>query len=102
MIKINLSPLFEGDKLTAKINGTTLTVNGTDYELSDLPDGATAEHPILGTVSRNGNDYELTLTLTHGFNAPEDVRFPAPIEVTADAWELDYVYDEVTENDLAE
>jgi len=35
-------------------------------------------------------------------NAPYEVRFPDPIEVTAETWELDYVYDEVTENDLAE
>ena len=92
MIKINLSPVFTGNKLTASVTGTTITTNGTAYNLSELPDGATAQHPVLGDVSRNGDKYELTLTLTHGFNASESVRFPEPVEVTGD-WTLEYEYD---------
>lgn len=112
MIKINLNPRFEGDKTEASINGTVLTLNGTEYDLSQLPDGATAQHPMLGEVSRNGDDYELTITLTNGFNAPYDVRFPQPIEVTENTWSLEYEYDvmpevveellEEPQNDLAE
>lgn len=101
MIKINLSPRFEGDKTEASINGTVLTLNGTEYDLAQLPDGATAEHPDLGKVSRNGDDYELTILLTHGFTAPESVRFPQPIEVTESTWSLEYVYGEVVQNDMA-
>ena len=100
MIKINLNPRFEGDKTEASISGTVLTLNGTDYDLSQLPDGATAQHPELGTVLRNGDDYELTILLTHGFNAPEATRFPAPVMVTG-GWTLDYVYDEEVTNELA-
>lgn len=101
MIKINLNPRFEGDKTEAQISGAMLTLNGTEYDLSELPDGATAEHPMLGEVSRNGDDYELTILLTHGFNAPYDVRFPHPIEVTENEWSLEYYYDEEPQNDLA-
>jgi hypothetical protein len=61
-----------------------LTVDNVDHDLSELPDGATAQHPVLGTVERSGNDYELTLRITHGPNAPEATRFPEPIEVTVD------------------
>ncbi|WP_144982904.1 hypothetical protein [Halomonas sp. C22] len=56
-----------------------LTINGTDYDLSELPDGATAQHPELGTVARNGSEYECTIRLGHGPNAPHETRFPAPI-----------------------
>ena len=61
-----------------------LTVDNVDHDLSELPDGATAQHPVLGTVERSGNDYELTLVVTHGPNAQEATRFPEPIEVTVD------------------
>ncbi|WP_286806174.1 MULTISPECIES: hypothetical protein [unclassified Marinimicrobium] len=59
-----------------------LTVNAVDYNLSLLEDGATAQHPVLGTVHRVGNDYECTITLTHGADAPSETRFPAPVTVT--------------------
>lgn len=98
MIKINLNPVFTGDKTEAKLSGTELTLNGVEYDLSQLPNGATAHHPVLGEVSRNGDDYELTITLKHGFNAPYETRFPEPVEVTAGVWTLEYIYDpEVSE-----
>lgn len=85
MLKINLSPV-RSDEPQPEVSYTApvLTVDGIDYDLSELPDGATAEHPVLGQVSRTGSDYELTLTLSHGPNAPEATRFPEPIEVTQD------------------
>ena len=36
-------------------------------------------HPELGTVKRNGSEYECTIRLGHGPNAPHETRFPAPI-----------------------
>jgi len=56
-----------------------LTVNGTDYNLSELPDGATAQHPDLGKVTRNGDEYECTIRLGHGPNALYETRFPEAI-----------------------
>lgn len=85
MLKINLSPVRSDEaQSTVSYVAPILTVDGVAYDLSELPDGATAAHPVLGNVSRNGNDYELTLTLTHGANAPHGTRFPAPNEVTTD------------------
>jgi len=85
MLKINLSPV-RSDELQPKVSyiAPVLTVNSTAYDLSELPDGATAKHPVLGTVERSGNDYELTLLITHGFSAPESTRFPEPLTVTVD------------------
>jgi hypothetical protein len=85
MLKLNLSPV-RSDETQSEVFYTApvLTVDGTSYDLSELPDGATATHPVLGNVSRIGLDYEVTLKLSHGSNAPETTRFPVPIEVTQD------------------
>lgn len=85
MIIINLSPVRSDEKpVTASLAGTVLTVNEMDYPLHMLPDGAETEpHPVLGIVTRSGDDYELTLTLPHGANAPHSTRFPLPITVVA-------------------
>ena len=83
MLKINLSPV-RSDESQPEVSyaAPLLTVDNVDYDLSELPDGATAQHPVLGTVERSGDDYELTLKITHGSNAPEATRFPEPLTVT--------------------
>lgn len=78
-LKLNLSPVRSDKETTASINGTVLNLNGTEYDLSELPDGATAQHPDLGTVKRNGDEYECSIRLGHGPNAPHETRFPEPI-----------------------
>jgi len=87
MIKLNFSPVRADEKTQASIDGTVLTVNGEAFDLSDIPDGATVNHPVIQNATRNGDDYELTITLTHGANAPHGTRFPEPVEVYCD-WEL--------------
>lgn len=93
MIKINFSPVRADEKTGASLNGDVLTVNGKAFDLSLIPEGATARHPVIQNATRNGDDVELTLTLTHGPNAPEATRFPEPVEITGGSWELDYVYE---------
>lgn len=85
MLTLNLSPI-RSDEPQPTVNwiAPVLTVGNTPYDLSELADGATARHPVLGTVERTGDDYEVTLRLSHGARAPESTRFPAPIEVTVD------------------
>ena len=78
-LALNLSPVRLDEETTASVNGTVLTVDGTNYDLSELPDGAVAKHPDLGKVTRNGDNYECTIKLGHGPNAPESTRFPQPI-----------------------
>ncbi|WP_433925045.1 hypothetical protein ACN06F_09080 [Vreelandella sp. 21] len=78
-LALNLSPVRADEETTASVSGTVLTVNGTDYDLSELPDGATAQHPDLGTVKRNGDEYECSIRLGHGPNASHETRFPEAI-----------------------
>lgn len=78
-LKLNLSPVRRDEETTANVSGTVLSVNGTDYDLSELPDGATAQHPELSKVARNGDEYECSIRLGHGPNAPHETRFPEPI-----------------------
>jgi len=96
MIKINLSPVRSGETLSANWQAPIITVNGTDFDLSELPDGATATHPVLGTVERTGDDYEVTLRLPHGSeqwhqNAEDQTvrasvaqKFPEPVIMNTD------------------
>lgn len=78
-VVLTFSPVAGIQETFANLNGTVLTVNGTDYDLSKLPDGATAQHPELGTVKRHGDEYECTIMLGHGADAPYETRFPASI-----------------------
>lgn len=78
-LTLNLSPVRSDEETKASLQGTVLTVNAIDYDLSELPDGATAQHPELGTVKRDGSVYECTIRLGHGPNAPHETRFPEPI-----------------------
>lgn len=97
-LTLNLSPVRSDEETVASLAGTVLSVNGTDYDLSELPDGATAQHPDLGTVKRNGDEYECAICLGHPFEewqpkegathtmirASEAMRFPEPIIITTD------------------
>lgn len=74
-----LSPVGDLPETSVSVLGSVLTVNGKAYDLSELPDGATAEHPELRKVKRNGNNYECTVRLGLGPNAPYETRFPKPI-----------------------
>lgn len=78
-LTLNLSPISSDKETTIALTGTVLTVNGTDYDLSELPDGAEVKHPTLRRVRRDGDNYECTVRLGHGPNAPRETRFPEPI-----------------------
>lgn len=85
MLTVKLSPVrSDREPLVASWIAPVLIVNGVEYDLSELPDGATAEHDVLGTVERTGDDYEVTLMLPHGPNAPYETRFPVPIVMNTD------------------
>lgn len=78
-LTLNISPVRSDEETIGSLTGTVLTINGTAYDLSELPDCATAQHPELGTVKRSGDEYECTIRLGHGPNAPHETRFPEPI-----------------------
>ena len=55
-MKIILSPLASTHTTLVSINGLIVTVDGTDYDLSIIPEGGSAEadenSPFTGTVTR--------------------------------------------------
>lgn len=97
-LTMNLTPKLQSTQTKASLTGTVLTLNGSDYDLSELPDGAVAQHPVLGKVTRNGDEYECTIRLGHPslqwqpkedepmtmVRASEAMRFPEPVVMTSD------------------
>ena len=89
-MKIKLSPQRRDNTLTITKQGDVLTINGTEYDFSQLPDGgilpsnAVDCEYVIGSVDRVNGELELTLLLPHGANASEAARFPEPIINPAD------------------
>ena len=55
-MKIILSPIASDHTTLVSVNGLIVTVDGTDYDLSIIPEGGSAEadqaSPFTGTVTR--------------------------------------------------
>jgi hypothetical protein len=89
-MKITLLPQRNDDTLTVTKQGDTLTINGTAYDFSQLPDGGTLPKDavdcewILSDINRVDGELELTLLLPHDVDASEAARFPEPIVDPAD------------------
>ena len=89
-MKIILSPQRRDDTLTVTKQGDTLTINGTAYDFSVIPDGATLPKDatdcawLASDVERIDGVLHLTLLLPHGANASQAARFPQPIINPAD------------------
>lgn len=87
---INLSPIRMDEAVVVAIQGDVLTVNGADYDFSQLEEGgvlprAAANCPeLLSDVTRLDGEIILTLVLPYRSDAPEAVRFPQPIHTTED------------------
>lgn len=70
--------------------GDILTIDGEDFDFTQLPDGATlpadaigSDH-FVGTVERVAGELHLTLRLPNGPNPSHEVAFPMPLIVFAD------------------
>jgi hypothetical protein len=89
-MNITLSPQRRDDGLQVVKSGDTLTINGTAYDFSVVPDGATlprdaVDCPWLASdVERIDGVLHLTLLLPNSATASEAARFPAPIINPAD------------------
>jgi hypothetical protein len=83
---IRFSPVRSDETLSLRRAGDALTINGTEFDFAPLPEGArlpasaTGYPWLVGEVVRQNGDLHLTLILPHGPEAPEDVRFPEPIQ----------------------
>jgi hypothetical protein len=82
---IALSPQRRADSLSVSKQGDTLTINGTVFDFSVIPDGATLPASavdcdyLTGNIERIAGVLHLSLILPTGPDATEAANFPAPI-----------------------
>lgn len=85
-MRIALSPQLDDAALALHRAGDRLTVNGLVYDFGPLPEGAVLPRAAVGgdwlasDVTRRAGRLELGLILPCASDAPETVRFPAPID----------------------
>lgn len=89
-MNITLVPQRRDAPLVAEKSGDVLVLNGEAFDFSPLQEGdvlpasAIASDLFAGPVSRLGGALHLSLVLPIGATAPEDARFPQPLEGVAD------------------
>ena len=89
-MNITFSPIRHVHPLTLQRAGDVLTINGEAYDFTPLQEGATLPRAavdcawLASDVERIDGVLHLSLLLSHGACAPEQTRFPAPIELTGD------------------
>lgn len=82
---LRLSPQRRDDTLTINKSGDSLTINGVEFDFSQLPDGgllpqnAVSCEWLESDVERINGELVLTLLLPHGADASEAARFPEPL-----------------------
>lgn len=87
---ITLIPQRRDDTLEVSKTGDTLTINGTAFDFSVIPDGATlpasaTDCPFLtGNIERIAGDLRLTLILPTSKDATDAANFPTPLINPAD------------------
>lgn len=80
-----LSPQRRDDMLTVEKAGDVLSINGEQFDFSQVPDGGLLPQDaidcewIVSDVERVDGQLVLTLLLPHGPNASEAARFPEPL-----------------------
>jgi hypothetical protein len=86
---IKFNPQHRNDTLTLAKQGDTLIVNGSPFDFSPLPDGATLPadaigHPFFcGPVERINGELHVSIILPIGANPSHQATYPQPITVTA-------------------
>lgn len=84
---ITLTPQRRDDTLTASLSGEVLTLNGAAYDFGALGENTAMETGspwIAGPVIRSEGEIALTLILPCPEDAPDAMRYPSPIRMTAD------------------
>lgn len=89
-MKINLSPMRRDDEVSVSRVGAILTINGEDFDFTQIGDGDTlpasaiASPWFTGQVDNVGGELELTLILPLPANYSQAQAFPDPITVFVD------------------
>lgn len=105
MLTLNFCQQFNNDgQQEMSWNSPIFTIDGIDYDLSLVPDGATARTlGILHYVIRNGNNYTIEVQLNCAFdNCPESTRFPAQQIITTNGSINVPIYQEIVEEEPQE
>lgn len=89
-MKILLSPVLSYSALSVYVIGDIITINGTPFDFSKLPEGASLSAKAIesdhfaGPVSRTDGELSIILRLPHPPNASEACRFPQSVQVIQD------------------
>ena len=87
---IYFDPFRSDELLEVQVSGETLIVNGTPLDLSGVDDGTSLAHDLLecpwlaADIRRECGVLHVRLRLPHGADAPDTVRFPAPVAMKGD------------------
>lgn len=87
---LNLSPARSDAVLRVERRGDTLLIDGESFDFSGVPEGAmlpgeaVASDWIPGPVERIAGRLHIGLICPHGADAPQEARFPVPVEVDGD------------------
>ena len=89
-MKLTFTPMRRDDTLSVSVAGDVLSLNGTEFDLSGIPEGATLPRAavtcdwLASDIERIGGALHLALILPHGDHAPHETLFPTSINVTTD------------------
>lgn len=84
-MQITITPQRRDDNLIVSKAGETLTINGTAFDFSVIPEGATLPASAVdceylkGNIERINGILHISLILPHGPNPSQAVAFPAPL-----------------------
>ena len=83
-MKFVFTPQRRNESLHISVSGETVTMNGIDFDLSVIPEGATLPSGAIdgefffGDVSRINGELEVGILLPHGANPAKEIAFPEP------------------------
>lgn len=84
-MRISFSPQRREDFIEIEKRGDIITINGTEFDFTGLPNGATLPREAIDSewfvsdVKRVNGGLEFTLILPHGPNPSANVAFPETI-----------------------
>jgi len=84
-MRIYLSPQRRDDTLTVTKSGDVLTINGVEYDFTNVPEGGVLPQDavdcmwLASDITRENGELTLTLLLPHKADATEAARFPQPL-----------------------
>lgn len=88
-MRISFSPQRCGTELSLSRIGDVLTINDQEFDFTALPEGgllprtAIQSDWLASDVVRIEGVIHLTLILPHGADAPDETRFPEPMDLGA-------------------